>query len=104
MLLHKDRFYGSIVGGTITFTTSKFSGRELVQISVVPTSIDAETGNTYDVTITDEDGDPIVLYTGVTGILLRNERAPLQGVYTILISSATIDEPVLVCFRSGESA
>ena len=103
MLLHKDRFYGTIVGGTISFQTSKFSGRELVQISVVPTSFNATTGNKYDVTVVDEEGDPIVLYSDVTGILLRNERTALQGVYTILISGASIDEPVIVCFRTGES-
>ena len=103
MLLHKDRFYGSIVGGTISFQTSKFSGRELVQISVVPTSFDAVSGNNYNLTIVDEDGDPIVLYSAETGILLRNERTALQGVYTILISGATIDEPVIVCFRTAES-
>lgn len=103
MLLHKDRFYGSIVGGTVSFTTSKFSGRELVQISVVPTSFDATTGNNYDLTIVDSDGDPIALYSNVTGLLLRNERTALQGIYTILISGATIDEPVIVCFRTGES-
>ena len=103
MLLNKDRFYGSIVGGQITFKTSKFSGRELVQISVVPTSISATTGNNYNLTVVDEEGDPIVLYSNVTGILLRNERTALQGIYTILISAATIDEPVLVCFRTGES-
>jgi hypothetical protein len=103
MLLHKDRFYGTIVGGTISFTTSKFSGRELVQISVVPTSFDATTGNNYDLTVVDEDGDPIVLYSDVTGILLRNERTALQGVYTVLISGASKNEPVIVCFRTGES-
>ena len=101
MLLHKDRFYGAIVGGQVSFQTSKYSGRELLQLTVVPASVST---NEYTITITDEDGDPIVHYPDVTGMLIRNERTALQGKYTILISSASIDEDVIVCFRSGESS
>jgi len=88
------------VGGTKSFTTDKFSGRELIQLTVVPTSLYT---NQYDITIVDSESDPIVAYTDVTGIFISNERIPLQGVYTLLISNASIDEPIRIIMRIGES-
>jgi hypothetical protein len=101
MLLHKHAFQGTLVGGTKSWTTDKFSGRELIQLTVVPTSMSA---NNYAITIVDEANDPIVIYTNITGVLLRNERIPLQGIYTVLISDATIDEVIRVVLRVGESS
>lgn len=100
MLLHKQTFQGTLVGGTKSWTTDKFSGRELIQLSVVPTSLYT---NQYDLTIVDDDNDPIVAYTDLTGIFITNERVPLQGKYTILISNASIDEAIRIVIRIGES-
>ena len=99
MLLHKQIMQGTLVGGTKSFTTAKYSGRELVQLTVVPTSINT---NVYDITIVDDENDPILAYVSVEGVLVRNERIPLQGQYTVLISNASIDEAIRVIMRVGE--
>ena len=99
MLLHKQTFQGTIVEGTISFTTDKFSGKELIQFTVVPTSLYT---NVYDITIVDSDNDPVVAYQGQEGVTVRNERIPLQGRYTVLISNASIDEDIRIVLRVGD--
>lgn len=99
MLLHKQAFQGTLVGGTKSWTTDKFSGKELIQFTVVPTSLYT---NVYDITIVDDENDPVVSYVGQEGVTVRNERIPLQGRYTILISNATINEVIRVVIRVGD--
>jgi hypothetical protein len=99
MLLHKQAFQGTLVGGTKSWTTDKFSGKELIQLTVVPTSTYT---NVYDILIVDSESDPILSYSGVEGVLVRNERIPLAGIYTILVANATIDESIRVVIRVGD--
>lgn len=88
MLIHKERLTGSTASGSLTKTTSKFSGVQCSQVYVNP----ATSTTVYTVTITDHDGDVVFKEDAVQGKLDRQVHLYLREAYTIAITGATADE------------
>ena len=74
--------------GVWSFNTPKFSGADLRQIIIVPTS----ESTTYNLTITDEYDNVVLDRPSLTGTLNELLYLPLRGVYTVAVDTASADE------------
>ena len=93
MLIHKHKALLYSVSGTASENTLKFSGAQLIQVFIES----ATSTNIFDLSLVDEDGDEVYREDAIEGYFEEHSvYIPLRGVYTIVISDATIDELIEV--------
>jgi hypothetical protein len=93
MLIHKHIKDITVTSGSGSDNTLKFSGGELVQIYAEAVT----STNIFDLALIDEDGDEIYGEDAIEGSFEEHGiYVPFRGIYTITITSATVDENIRV--------
>lgn len=90
MLILKEPKVKSVTpsSGSWSANTEKIIGGILLHVVVLATTSDT----TFDFSITDEDKIPIKNWTANTGELNEEVYIPLEGIYTLAIANASVDE------------
>ena len=86
--IHTENISGTASSGAISVNTvASLQGitREIIISPATPTTI-------YDVDITNDTSLTVFKSTSVTGDLIEETALPMQGVYTVAITSSTADE------------
>ena len=93
MLIHKYKKDITVTSATGSDNTLKFSGGLLYQVFCKATTAT----NIFDISLIDEDGDDIYSVDAIEGEHMDyGLTIPMRGIFTVRITSATVDEVIRV--------
>lgn len=88
MTIHKEILTGSTVSGSLDVNTKEPFMGIMRQIIVSPTT----STTTYNLDIIDDEDLKVFCETSINGHYAPEVALPVRGIYTVSISSSTVDE------------